>query len=198
MKYLMDHLSDKLDCSLVENLTFRGGKLDYQLQVFEVDNCIFERDKNHDIYFYSFLKCAIFRENCYHCCYAKGVRCGDITLGDFWKIDRATLKSIVGKVSVILVNTEKGRCLLGLAKEELSMEKRDISEAIMGNAQLQRPAIPHKKRKRFIAAYIKANDFDKAARVAGIDREMHISNVKRTKVYIGLWRAKEKLINLKR
>ena len=39
--------------------------------------------------FYSYyLKAVIYRENCYYCKYSCESRVGDITLGDFWGVEK--------------------------------------------------------------------------------------------------------------
>lgn len=53
------------------------------------------------------------RPSCYHCCFTNLDRIGDLTLGDFWGVDTAhpEIYDEIG-VSLILVNSKKGRILL--------------------------------------------------------------------------------------
>lgn len=61
-------------------------------------------------YYNSYLKYNIFYECCYDCKYACVSRVGDITLGDFWKIQKFN-KNLSDKdgVSAICVNTDIGK-----------------------------------------------------------------------------------------
>ncbi len=61
-------------------------------------------------YYYSFLQYNIFNEYCYDCKYSINSRVGDITLGDFWGIQKYNdaLNDKEG-VSMISVNSEKGK-----------------------------------------------------------------------------------------
>ena len=60
-------------------------------------------------YYNSFLKYTIFNEYCYDCKYALNRRVGDITLGDFWGIQKYN-KNLNEKdgISMISINTEIG------------------------------------------------------------------------------------------
>ena len=60
-------------------------------------------------YYNGYLSYTIFQDACYRCEYAKTMRVGDLTLGDFWGIQRfdSHLKDYKG-VSMISVNTELG------------------------------------------------------------------------------------------
>jgi len=61
-------------------------------------------------YYYSFLKYNIFNEYCYDCKYSINSRVGDITLGDFWGIQKYNKKLNAQKgVSMISINTEIGK-----------------------------------------------------------------------------------------
>lgn len=53
----------------------------------------------------------IFRENCYSCKYAEVDRCGDITLGDFWGLDKdiQEVKERDKGINLVMINTENGQ-----------------------------------------------------------------------------------------
>lgn len=77
-------------------------------------------------YYTAFENYSIFRESCYSCKYAKIERYSDITLGDFWGIEKydKSLDSNKG-VSMVIVNTKKGLELfnaLNLNAKEYSIE----------------------------------------------------------------------------
>lgn len=60
----------------------------------------------------------IIRPSCYYCKYKKVIRTGDITIADYWGIDKAIPGFNDNKgVSLVLVNTEKGQRILELCKE---------------------------------------------------------------------------------
>ena len=89
-------------------------------------------DEIQDGYFNAFIKAENYREACYVCPFARDRRSGDITLGDFWGVERYVNIPDVGKgVSAIIINTEKGKKVVeDLSKSMLLIPSKlsDISE----------------------------------------------------------------------
>lgn len=68
-------------------------------------------------YFLGFLKGITLRQSCKTCQYAGKERVGDITIGDFWGVDRYQRNLNDGKgTSMVILNTEKGVNLLEKVK----------------------------------------------------------------------------------
>lgn len=82
-----------------------------------------KRGELENSYFRIFVRNYCLRESCYSCDYANFDRVSDITLGDFWGIEkrRPELDAPDG-VSVVVVNTIKGRSLFEQADEMLCVE----------------------------------------------------------------------------
>ena len=100
-------------------------------------------------YYSLFMSGDLQRESCLRCPYADGRRCADLTLGDYWGIERfqPELLSENGGpiqenkgVSALLVNTEKGGELLRLGQPALRLYPTEPKNVIAGNSQLRRPA----------------------------------------------------------
>ena len=72
-----------------------------------------------DPYYYHFLKGTTYRECCYNCNYCQKERVSDITIGDYWGIEKEHphFYSPNG-VSCLLINTEKGRKLWNLVSND--------------------------------------------------------------------------------
>lgn len=122
---------------------------------------IYKAGANTDLYFAAFLNSIIYRENCYRCKYAQRKRVSDITIGDFWKIDRTTLrKKTKKKISVVLINTKKGTEFWEKSKKLLVYEERPYSEAISGNKQLSTPSIRGRDRDVFVTEMQKGSWVD--------------------------------------
>lgn len=100
-------------------------------------------------YLYYFSKGWIYRENCYVCPYACAARPADLTLGDYWGIEKAH-PQYLGKdgfheregISVAIVNTDKGKKMLDLAGDALLLKESSFNLAAAGNAQLCHPSQP--------------------------------------------------------
>lgn len=152
--YLKEYAEAKAKNKSWDKISFRGKK-DFYLNVYNNGKIIYSRKSNEDVYFSAFLEGLTYRENCYTCGYATPERCSDITLGDFWGLDKSKLQTkMQGKVSVVLPNTEKGKALLKKCEEILLIEQRPFIEALnekQGN--LQRPSKRHAERDLFIKNY---------------------------------------------
>lgn len=111
----------------------------------------YHKDRNEDYYMRGYLKYNLYlRPSCHHCQYKSIPRVSDISLGDFWGIGNydASLDNEHG-TSVILVNSEKGRQLLDMAKSKLVLYQRTLPEVLEGNYCLLNAAAPGKYRAYF-------------------------------------------------
>lgn len=195
MQYLKEHIRTVTGGQAVDEITFRGGKKDYYLTLKNADMILYSRDRFHDKYFYAFLNGINNRENCFTCCYTRKERSGDLTIGDFWGLDRSTLKTKqTGNVSVILVNSKKGERLFHFVSKSLVYEERSVDEAIEGNPQLRRSSIRHKSRSKFLRVYSKEQDFNRTNEQIGVKKEMAIINFKRSKGWTLVRKLKKVLI----
>ncbi len=86
-----------------------------------------------------FLSGALFREVCYSCVFSSRTRCGDITIGDFWGIQKISNLDYEKGCSAILVNTQKGQELLNTLKKKLYLEQRSFNEVSAENPNLLQP-----------------------------------------------------------
>ena len=178
MQYLREHIVAVMGEKPVEELTFRGGDQDFRLNVTSAGTKVYSKDKNRDAYFYAFMKSATYRENCYACHYARSARISDITIGDFWGLRSGTLVTQqTGNISVVLINTLKGKSLLESIRPELVLEERTLQEAVKGNPQLRRPTIKHKRRNAFLRAYVRTGNFEQAVTFCGLAKEGKIAAV---------------------
>lgn len=132
-----------------------------RLQVKKGKNCWDYRMRAHFLSFYQhFLQGMTYRESCYHCPYAGMERASDLTIGDYWQIEKHHKSDIdSGKMpnrkdwSCILVNTEKGRAFLeqcGQALLHIPTDKRWIAES---NQQLRQPSLKNPKRENILGMY---------------------------------------------
>lgn len=93
-----------------------------------------------------------FRESCYQCPYMTMNRVGDISIGDFWGIER--IKPKIDKntgVSAVIVNNEKGTILFNAIKSQLKTFKvrnEDILQPVLKGFNTK-----HSCRSQFIKDY---------------------------------------------
>lgn len=105
----------------------------------------------HCEYLYGFHTGLYMRPSCYYCKYASSNRPGDITLADYWGIEKKypELQSNKG-VSLVRFNTEKGRSYLEALKSSGIALETSYNFACKENHQLSYPSIPSSKRTDFI------------------------------------------------
>lgn len=127
-----------------------------------------------DAYITAFMTGLSFRENCHQCVYSGIDRVGDITVGDFWGLsafDKTKINSKEG-VSLLLVNSEKGRRLFDEVKKEFVCEERILKEAVRGNANLRHPSPRPQNKDLFMQAF-KEHGLRHACKVS-IPRQQYI------------------------
>lgn len=98
-------------------------------------------------YYNSYLKYTIFCDACYSCEYSQNSRVGDITLGDFWGIQKYN-KQLNDKhgVSMVSVNNERGEAAFGELRECCDIVEYPIECATLTNQSFNAP-VPYPKRK---------------------------------------------------
>lgn len=114
-----------------------------------------------DKYSIAFLNSISYTENCYRCQYAKIERASDITLGDSWG-SNIELKEQKNGISLILIQTEKGKQMLELA--DLELMDVDLNKAIAHNHQLEHPSIKPALREEFFCNIQKNQKFNRVVR----------------------------------
>lgn len=122
-----------------DNVEFREN-CDYKIAFKKAGKTIWSSSLTHNLYMKGFFKALFNRECCYKCMFAKPERISDITLGDFWGLEMASVNTTIDKgISLVLVNSDKGRLLLEMVKDDIEMVARPLEEAIVGNAPLRHP-----------------------------------------------------------
>lgn len=106
-----------------------------------------------------FLSNVMLRHSCYMCPYANLRRPSDITLGDFWgwqKTDAYINADNMG-VSLVLLNTPKGKDIFEKVKTDINYVMSDTEKCLQPN--LLRPSAHNELRDRFECEY-KKHGFD--------------------------------------
>ncbi len=148
-EYLVEYVNS-LNVYSTYDIRFRGKK-DVVFCIYdEQGETVYQKGQNFDPYFRNFLDGITCKGCCYSCPYACSPRVGDVSLGDFWGINRETMQNKTdGKISLVLVNTEKGAALIDQISKDAVMEERTLDEAVRQNRQLISPCTRDKERIRF-------------------------------------------------
>lgn len=103
--------------------TFRDKKFGWtpnrMVLLFE-DNEVFEEPSTENLYYKAFLSNLCLRKCCETCKFTNLNRPSDITIGDFWRVDKFDKKMNDKKgTSCILINTQKGKTFFDKTKTSL-------------------------------------------------------------------------------
>ena len=87
----------------------------------------------------------ILRKSCYNCKFADIDRVSDITIGDFWGIDKVMPDFDDNKgISLMLINNEKGQELFEIIKKDIIYRESNTKDCMQ--PQLQHPTLKPRKR----------------------------------------------------
>lgn len=116
-----------------------------------------------DPYYYSFLDGRTYRPVCYKCNYATTNRTGDITVGDFWGVEKhyPNIPTSNG-VSAVLINTQKGQKIFKNIKDHVYWFDTTFENISSHNEQLIKPTGKYVKRDE-VYFYINKWTFERLA-----------------------------------
>lgn len=114
-------------------------------------DCFTKKIKNN-LYYRGFLEHLITNQVCSNCKYANLKRPADITIGDFWGIDKVDIDLDDSKgTSLLIINSEKGQKIFEKYRNKIYKYKQfNIQSAISGNPILQKPCEAHINQNNFI------------------------------------------------
>lgn len=111
-----------------------------------------KKEKSIREYLNIFYNNCCLRPSCYECQFAKTERYVDLTIGDFWGVDKALPDfDDEGGVSLVLAHSEKGIAWIENIKDMVILEKVDLADCIQHNLVL--PTEKPKDRNQFWQDY---------------------------------------------
>ncbi len=111
----------------------------------------YAKDLSNDNFMKTFLKNLCLRESCYKCKYKGKNRMSDITLADFWGVDKVVSDFDDDKgVSAVIINTGKGKELFENIKNNIITSKVEYEDISRNNICLENPPIYNRHRPDFI------------------------------------------------
>ena len=173
VSYLRQHIDmlNRKTGNVAKRMSFRDPytyTYTFTFTLYNADNQRFyaKRTKDGDTYQFGYHRAVSYRENCYHCRFAKPERNADITIADYHGLGLVKPAAYdAKKVSLILVNNERGKDFVDslIAEKRIYAEERPLEEPFKGEAQLRHPSLKTKYRKMFEADIKKYDgDFEKA------------------------------------
>lgn len=155
--YLLQHIRtlEKNSGEKAVRMSFRDPETytyTFTFTLYNSDNQRFyaQRTKDGDTYQFGYHRTVTYRENCYHCHFARDKRISDVTLSDYKGLGKKAPCSFNAiKVSSVLINTPKGETFIKklIGGHHIFAEERPVREPIEGDLQLRQPS--QKKSARF-------------------------------------------------
>ena len=109
---------------------YENGKKDYHSMLSQLNMNLFLSD-------------LLLRPSCYSCRFSSFKRCSDITIADFWGIERTQPEFDDNKgVSLVLVNTEKGNNLFNQLQQILLIKESTKADCLQRNLETPAPLPP--------------------------------------------------------
>ena len=146
----------------------------------EYESGVEYQERNNCSFLKAFINLISINEACGSCPFAKLPRQGDITIGDYWGIEKYDEALNDGKgTSVILINNKKGEAFLKAVRGSWKkLRNTPLSVAINGNRQIVDSSVLNDRHHRFFEILDKF-DFEKAVDY-GLNRRFEIG-------YVGWW-----------
>lgn len=145
------------------NISFRNkdnGWKSYNLKI-DYKNKNYKNNQINNKYMQAFLRNVCLRDSCYECAFKKINRLSDITLADFWGVEKVVSELDDNKgTSLAIINNSKGEELFESIKENIIKEEVKLDAAIKYNTSMVKSSIKDKNREEFFANLEKL-DFDK-------------------------------------
>ena len=185
--------------SEIQSLTFRYkpvGWRNLQIAVWFGNGKEYQAPCARDAYYQLFLQNIILRPSCYQCPFANLHRPSDITIGDFWGIEKALPEFEDEKgVSLVLTNSEKGNKIFNAVRDTLDVRDCNLKDCLQWN--LLAPSKPSSSSDAFWADYLK-NGYESASNkyaFGGIRKKAKMC-VKKVLQFLGLFEAAKKGLRL--
>lgn len=141
-----EYLKSNFNPKEIKNINFRskkyGGWHNFNIEINSKGqkyNNKFLDDDYTKIFSYDFA----LRNSCYRCKFNKIPRQGDITIGDFWGIEKIDKQLDDNKgLSLVLINNQKGKKLINNIKCNLTiLKKENLKKATVMNPNIYKPTI---------------------------------------------------------
>ena len=141
----------------------------------EYDDTEYLVDLHHDKFMRAFLANLCLRPSCHQCVFKTVDRVSDITIADFWGIERELPSFDDDKgTSLAIIHSARGEKLFASIQSEVREHQIELKRAIAHNTAMISSAQMHKKRDAFMREISDEKDFGKV-----VDKYCHVSFLRR-------------------
>ena len=150
-----------LDSQIID-ISFRNKKdgwKNYYFMIKTENRRIYYEKASENIYMNGFLKDLYLRPSCYDCKFKTLKRASDITLADFWGIEKVMPEMYdENGVSLCWSSSEKGSKILAEVLKQMLYEEVNLQEAVKHNPSAIKSVNIHKNRDKFFKAFAESHD----------------------------------------
>ncbi|MBQ8172227.1 MAG: Coenzyme F420 hydrogenase/dehydrogenase, beta subunit C-terminal domain [Oscillospiraceae bacterium] len=171
-RYLKENFPDKT----VTDIRFRDKKNGWLATHINVDfddgTAYHGQLKTKDPYEIIFQRNYALRQSCHDCKFSQFPRVGDISMGDFWGVDKLDASLTDGKgTSMVLINSKKGKEFFEKVSRKAVVDRLepDVLNKVPNRLKAKYP--PHPGRERFLALLEKGETIEGAIDI--IDNNFH-------------------------
>lgn len=152
-KYLL--LREQQAKDTAQSVSFRDkiyGWREFSCKLVFRNGCSASATLETDLFLRAFLLNVSLRPSCSQCHFKKIHRISDITLADFWGVEKVIPSMDDNKgTSLVVVHSEKGRKLFQAVAQSLIIQKVDAWDALQYNQAMTHSALANDHRKDFFA-----------------------------------------------
>lgn len=164
--YLSEAVPDKAKITGVNMRDKSNGWIEYSVRIDAGDDSVLS-SRRENAYIRAFVGNLDLRPSCYACPFKGLERPTDLTLGDYWGVQRFAPDSYDPEgVSLLLLHTGKGAAYLAAAGDRILAEDAMIREAVQSNPCIVRSSTRPPKREAFLKMLREGVPFEKAAEQA--------------------------------
>lgn len=167
--YLKCRIEGEGKGSQIKNISFRSKDESwkrYKIKIHFESGEVYQKSKSNDNYLKAFMKFLSIRPSCFECNFKGEGRESDITLADFWGIEKIepTMNDDKG-TSLILINTLKGQKILDELKEKIIYQEVRFIDSVKSNPMYYKsiPSNNYNSRSNFLKE-LRSSDFDTVAK----------------------------------
>lgn len=167
------YLKDYFGKEKIVDINFRDkreGWLGFQCVITTNNNTYCEKQMENP-YFRGFLTNVYLRNSCYNCCFRQYHRASDITLADYWGVDKICPEMHDNKgTSIVFAHTEKGYKLFKVLIHGFKELQQELNNSISHNLAMCCNIPISSKRKNFFRFYQKDYNFNRLVKCIDNDK----------------------------
>lgn len=175
-KVWMKYIDENFNISNISKINFRDkkdgwlGKQYITIQMAD-EATKYQQKQLDNIFFRGFIKNIYLRRSCYDCSFKSIHRCSDITMADFWGVDKLKPQMHDDKgTSLLFIHSKKGKEMLSELLSELRIEPQNINDAVQHNIAMVQSMEKPVRRIDFFKAFRLTHSFNYSSKYIDKDR----------------------------